>query len=58
LLSIAGERLEGEPLPGISSSHLSSLLSTMRGEYSTPWKWVCCGNLIQCLYVLSLLKFI
>jgi hypothetical protein len=51
LLSIAGERLEGEPLPGISSSHLSSLLSTMRGEYSTPWKWVCCGNLIQCLYV-------
>jgi hypothetical protein len=57
-------KIRGGIPAGVTSGHLSSftntssLLSTMRGEYFTLVLWVCGGNLVQCLYVLTLLKSI
>jgi hypothetical protein len=57
-------KIEGGTAARIASGHLSSfsnasyLLSTMRGSSSPTELWVCGGNLVQSLYVLSLLKSI
>ena len=64
LQAAAGGRLEGEPLP--ESPPVASppsptpprCSSSWRGSCPPPGLWVCGGNLIQSLYVWSLLKSI